>query len=318
MKDLYTYIDESIFDEEKQLADLDWGKEDFESLYLAKKESSFKHSSKILQAKCNSESGKITDKQGHLYKIDSKKRFVAFPLDGFPTVIVGKGFHTHYITWKKNKVSVEYQMGNPKYSSMSISEYDVYYLPKSLETSWEKIALKATDPLYESVFDVDDNIKKVENVALNIPELSDFWMSHYERKEYSVCWQCADKLKRYQYCRWCIQDSKGIIFSINKNRDTGDYYFIAEFAGNRGPKHMPTFTHRLLGWSCHDYPGKPINYLKKVILSLIKHLATNPKAFDEMINYVKECSNHYAAQQSYNDGKTMPTRSFMELMKING
>lgn len=172
--------------------------------------------------------------------------------------------------------------------------------------------------LYESIFDVEDNIEKVENAALNIPELSDFWMSHYERKEYSVCWQCKDKLKKYKYARWCIPDSCGIIFSINKSRTTGDCYFTAEFAGNRGPKHMPSFTHNVLGWSCHDYPDKPINYLKKVILTLIKHLATNPKAFDEMIDYVEKCSIHNAAKQSYDDGTSMKVRSFMELMKIKG
>ena len=145
MKDLYTYIDESIFDEKEQLVDLDWGKEDFESLYLAKKESSFKHSSKILQAKCNSESGKIVDRKGPIYTIDDKKIFIAFPIDRFPSILVGKGFHTYIITWTRNKVEVKYIAHNPIYQSLNMSYYNAYYLPKSLESSYERIKLKAKD-----------------------------------------------------------------------------------------------------------------------------------------------------------------------------
>lgn len=316
MRDLKYILSESIFDEEEQLANLDWSKEDFGSLYAAKKESSFKHSSKVLQAKCNSESGKITDKQGHLYKIDSKKKFVAFPLDGFPTVIVGKGFHTYYITWKKNKVSVEYQMGNPKYSSMSISEYDVYYLPKSLELSWEKIALKATDPLYESVFDIDDNIENLDKGAFNIPSMSDFYMYSYERKDYAVCWPCQEKLAEFRFARWKPKDAYGITFEI-LNRD-GKHPIIAHFNGPKGKHDHAWPGYRVKGWASDKYADKPVAYNKKVVLSLIEHLAKNPAAFEEMIDYIREVSQHEAARQSYDDGTTKKTRDFMELMKIKG
>lgn len=172
--------------------------------------------------------------------------------------------------------------------------------------------------LKESLFDTEENLDKFDEHTFNIPDLSDFWISNFDRKEYSVCWQCKDKLEKYKYCRWCPLDSCGIIFSINKRGDTANYYFTAQFAGNRGPKHIPNFNYYLLGWSCDDYPDKPINYLKKVILTLIKHLATNPKAFEEMIDYVRRCSNHNAAKRSYDDGTYMKVRSFMELMKIKG
>lgn len=58
--------------------------------------------------------------------------------------------------------------------------------------------------------------------------------------------------------------------------------------------------------------------LEKVIISLIKHLAQNPKAFTEMLDYNAEIYKDIACKQSYDDGRYMKWREFEELLKIKG
>ena len=78
------------------------------------------------------------------------------------------------------------------------------------------------------------------------------------------------------------------------------------------------YTKPLKGWHSNKWDGKPVNYFKKVVISLIEHLAKNPKAFDELIRYNMEIYKDEACRQSYDDGRYMPSRGLDELMKIKG
>ena len=170
--------------------------------------------------------------------------------------------------------------------------------------------------LYESIFDVEDNIENLDKSTFNIPSISDFYMYSYERKDYAVCWPCREKLAKYRLAAWKPKDSYGITFKIC-SRD-GKHYISAQFNGPKGPRDHAWPGYTIKGWFGDKYADKPISYNKKVVLSLIEHLAKNPAAFEEMINYIREVRLHDAAKQSYDDGTFKKTRDFAELMKING
>ena len=155
--------------------------------------------------------------------------------------------------------------------------------------------------------------------AMGIPTIDDFYTPRSSREYSIVLWRCKDKLERYNNS-WVPVDSPGITFMIY----TDDACCIIEskITDNYLPNDQyklapPLHNKRIKNWKT-VLNGKNRTYCKKVVLSLIKHLANNPKAFHEYMHYIAECKNHKSAEQSYHTGKSMPVRDFMELIKIKG
>ena len=159
--------------------------------------------------------------------------------------------------------------------------------------------------------------------AMGIPTMDDFYKPRSSRDYSLILWQCKDKLTPYKNARWMPDDCPGITFMIFPG-EPGDDVFNIEFCMTQAylPNGQfrlapPLHNKRILDWKI-AVSGKNRTYCKKVVLSLIRHLAENPKAFKEFMHYIDECRNHRSAEQSYHTGKSMPTRNLMELMKIKG
>ena len=161
-----------------------------------------------------------------------------------------------------------------------------------------------------------DTIANGENdtdAALGIPKVDDFiWNS----SGCSVYFPCAEMMRKYRSYAWCPWNSSGLQFSIVKVPSKGCYVTVRFCDENT--KFASYYAKELKGWQYNKYSDKPVGYWKKVIISLIKHLAENPKAFAEMLDYNAEYYKDIACKQSYDDGRYMNHRGFEELLKIKG
>ena len=150
--------------------------------------------------------------------------------------------------------------------------------------------------------------------ALNIPTLDDFrWNSSGS----SVYFPCEDRLKKYNGYRWCPMRASGLQFSVSHN-PVLQKCTISISLCNENEKFASYYAPDIKGWSAKYYSDKPLRYCKKVVISLIEHIAKNPKAFDAMINYNAEIYKDIACRQSYDDGRPMKIRGLEELFKIKG
>ena len=157
------------------------------------------------------------------------------------------------------------------------------------------------------------NGEKDINASLGIPTINDFiWNSSGN----SVYWACEDRLKKYNGYNWCPKRSSGMQFSVVKHKEVGCWIEIRLCEADT--KFASYYAKTLKGWHSNKWHDKPVNYLKKVVISLIEHLAKNPKAFDELLNYNAEVYKDIACRQSYDDGRHMPIRGLDELLKIKG
>ena len=151
------------------------------------------------------------------------------------------------------------------------------------------------------------------NTALGIPTLNDFI---FNSSGNSVYWECEDRLRKYNGYSWCPRRSSGLQFSVGKHKDLGCWIEIRLCEADT--KFASYYAKPLKGWHSDKWDGKPVSYLKKVVISLIEHLAKNPKALDELLNYNAEVYKDIACKQSYDDGRNMPRRGLDELLKIKG
>lgn len=161
-----------------------------------------------------------------------------------------------------------------------------------------------------------DTIANGENdtdAALGIPTVDDF---RWNSSGCSVYFPCAEMLRKYRIYAWCPWNPSGLQFSIFRNIDK-KCFLTVRFC-NENEKFASRYAKELKGWQYNKYSDKPVGYWKKVVISLIKHLAENPKAFDEMLNYNVEYYKDIACKQSYDDGRYMKHRGFEELLKIKG
>ena len=161
-----------------------------------------------------------------------------------------------------------------------------------------------------------DTIANGENdidAALGVPTVNDF---RWNSSGCSVYFPCAEMMRKYRGYSWCPWNSSGLQFSIFRNIDKK--CFLTVSFCNENEKFASRYAKELKGWQYNKYVDKPVAYWKKVVISLIKHLANNPKAFAEMLNYNAEYYKDLACKQSYDDGRYMNQRGFEELLKIKG
>ena len=151
------------------------------------------------------------------------------------------------------------------------------------------------------------------DAALGIPTIDDF---RWNSSGCSVYWECEDRLKKYNGYRWCPTRSSGLQFSVVKI-SSNSCYINVKFC-EADTKFASYYASELKGWNSNYYSGKPVSYLKKVVISLIKHLAKNPKAFDAMLDYNMETYKDISCRQSYDDGRPWKWRGYEELLKIKG
>lgn len=162
----------------------------------------------------------------------------------------------------------------------------------------------------------ENTIANSENdidAALGIPTIDDF---RWNSSGCSVYFPCADMMRKYRGYAWCPWNSSGLQFSIFRNIDKK--CFLTVSFCNENEKFASRYAKELKGWQYNKYVDKPIGYWKKVVISLIKHLAENPKAFAEMLEYNAEVYKDIACKQSYDDGRYMKWKEFDELFKIKG
>lgn len=157
------------------------------------------------------------------------------------------------------------------------------------------------------------NGEKDINAALGVPTVDDF---RWNSSGCSVYFPCAEMMRKYRGYAWCPWNSSGLQFSIFRNIDKKCFLTVSFCSENE--KFASRYAKELKGWQYSKYVDKPVAYWKKVVISLIKHLAENPKAFAEMLDYNAEYYKDLACKQSYDDGRYMNKRSFEELLKIKG
>lgn len=147
-----------------------------------------------------------------------------------------------------------------------------------------------------------------------VPKLEDFII---RGPRYEVFWDCKELLKKYKNkIKSLPKDSKGLTFIIIKSSNTNKN-FIKVYLNEYSGEYM--YRTHLAPLNCwRTELDKNILYCKKVILSIIEHLARNPKAFEEFMNYIVEYGRDKDARSSYDDGRPFPVRDFRELLKIKG
>ena len=157
------------------------------------------------------------------------------------------------------------------------------------------------------------NGEKDIDAALGVPTVDDF---RWNSSGCAVYFPCAETLRKYRGYSWCPWNASGLQFSIVKVPSKGCYVAV-RFCGE-DEKFASYYAKELKGWQYNKYSDKPVGYWKKVIISLITHLAKNPKAFVEMLDYNAEVYKDIACRQSYDDGRYMKQRGYEELLKIKG
>lgn len=176
--------------------------------------------------------------------------------------------------------------------------------------------------LEASLLDIDTQLsvddKDIDKKMYSIPKLEDFKRTRNEPgyKDYAVFFPCQDQLKKYNGYSWCPLRAAGLEFNIRQfhleNRCALTIYICPE-----GRRWASKFSTDIKGWKLDlKYKDKPVAYIKKVVISLIEHIAKNPNAFNAMLDYNVEIYKDIACKQSYDDGRQMRTKEFSELMKI--
>lgn len=158
-----------------------------------------------------------------------------------------------------------------------------------------------------------NNGEKDAKAALGVPTVDDFILNSSGS---AVYWECGDKLKKYNGYSWCPMRASGLQFSIY--RTVAKKCVITIKFCEEDTKFASYYASQLKGWNTGKYSDKPVAYCKKVVISLIEHLAKNPKAFNAMLDYNMEIHKDIACKQSYDDGRYMPWKEFEELFKIKG
>lgn len=152
MKDLITYINEGIFDEEENLNDLDWYSVTLETLRNAKTEEEFNKYYDILEMcvkKCSSPAP-----EGPNYDIAKGKRYISFcpgrRKNGLSRELFYGTYSTAYViewgTDRRNGIYIP-QVINTKFhapfSKLHPINFLPYYLPKYLDKSFKLMSRDA-------------------------------------------------------------------------------------------------------------------------------------------------------------------------------
>lgn len=147
MKDLTTYINEGIFDEEENLNDLDWYSVTLETLRNAKSEEEFNKYFDILEMcvkKCSSQAQEGPD---HYIVREQSKRYISFsPFRRkhglYRELIYGTYSGSFCMYWSKRRV-INGLCGLQGFKKLNPTNYEPYYLPKYLDKSFKLMSRDA-------------------------------------------------------------------------------------------------------------------------------------------------------------------------------
>ena len=176
------------------------------------------------------------------------------------------------------------------------------------------------DILKESILDdIDTQINTGDDELIRhvykVPKLEDFYRTRLMRGTGEILfWECGELIKPLRRHRIIPRNSAGLTFRIIPAGSTTK--IVAEFNSEEGKNRFEFGSRVIQCWRTEL--DKNVLYCKKVILSIIEHLARNPKAFEEFMNYIIEYGRDKDARSSYDDGRPFPVRDFMELKKIKG
>lgn len=139
MKDLKTYVNESIFDTEDYIDNLDWVTVDFQSLIDAKSEEEYNKMFYLLQLRVKNEGKVVPTKNGWLPLREINKRYIFFD-DSEKYIRYGTLTSSYYNTWNNTKCSnLKSPRGMRDYTHPIDSVLPVvYYIPDSLKKSYNK------------------------------------------------------------------------------------------------------------------------------------------------------------------------------------
>lgn len=139
MKNLKTYIIESIFDEEDYIDNLDWVTVDFQSLIDAKSEEEYNKMFYLLQLRVKNEGKVVPTKNGWLPR-EMNKQYIFF-CDTDKYIRYGTSTSSYYNTWNNTKCSnLKSPRGMRDYTHPIDSVLPVvYYIPDSLKRSYNKV-----------------------------------------------------------------------------------------------------------------------------------------------------------------------------------
>lgn len=148
MKDLNSYINESIFDEEDQLDELDCFGVDLQTLFSAKSEEEFNELYELLKKRVEKEGKLVKLKHDYLLPHEPRKTYIIFRSNtektmGFPNrVIYGTAGTSYRMAWNKHYVSNLQWSGGMRTAVANIQDDNgkkVYYLPDSLKKGYNKV-----------------------------------------------------------------------------------------------------------------------------------------------------------------------------------
>ena len=154
MKDLITYINESIFDEEENLKDLDWEDVDLETLRNAKTEEEFNKYFDILEKVVTKKSDlAVLNKDGYIEK-ERGMKYISFSpgrrKSGLSRELFYGTYSTAYvIEWGTDRRNGIYtpQVINTKFHApfgkLHPTTFLPYYLPKYLDKSFKLMSRDA-------------------------------------------------------------------------------------------------------------------------------------------------------------------------------
>lgn len=148
MKDLITYINEGIFDEEENLNDLDWYSVTFETLRNAKTEEEFNKYYDILEMCVKKSSSRAPEGPFHYIIKEPGKRYISFlPARRnhglYRELIYGTYSGGCCMYWGKKERGhikdgvVNALCGSLGFKNLNPIKYEPYYLPKYLDKSFK-------------------------------------------------------------------------------------------------------------------------------------------------------------------------------------
>lgn len=142
MKDLYSILKEGIFDEEKNLNDLDWVTTDFQSLINSETEDEFIRNVELLELHCKNQGGLVPMKGVWLPMRETNKQYIMFFKGDVKRVRYGTKSRSYICYWNKTFVTnFQAPRGMRDYTHLQVNNSipEVYYIPSSLKKSYNKV-----------------------------------------------------------------------------------------------------------------------------------------------------------------------------------
>lgn len=154
MKDLITYINEGIFDEEENLNDLDWYNVTLETLRNAKTEEEFNKYYDILEMCVKKSSSRAPEGPVNYMVKEQGKRYISFLPSrrkrGLDRELIYGTYNGSFCMYWGKKINGHFKEGAVNalcgiqgFRNYKLSQYEPYYLPKYLDKSFKLMLRKA-------------------------------------------------------------------------------------------------------------------------------------------------------------------------------